>query len=146
MLENNNAPSEKIWAMLVPKILISLHEKSITSVSTSPTSVKMYSLKGICLLIVIFANLANCQNDDSSDDYEYSGDDYEYPDDYEDECDKPCDFYDDAKCAKECHHDNFRDVTPLKELFGDNVKTCCSGHQYYFIDSCEVWFNYFNSS
>ena len=100
--------------MLVPKILISLHEKSITSVSTSPTSVKMNSLKGICLLIVIFANLANCQNDDSSDDYEYSGDDYEYPDDYEDECDKPCDFYDDAKCAKECHHDNT-----------DQLEECC---------------------
>ena len=98
----------------------------------------MYCLKGTCLLIVLLANLANCQNEESGD-YEYSGDDYEYPDDYEnDQCDKPCDFYDDANCAKECHHDNFRDVTPLKELFGDNVKTCCSGHQYYFIDSCEV--------
>ena len=104
----------------------------------------MYCLKGTCLLIVLLANLANCQNEESGD-YEYSGDDYEYPDDYEnDQCDKPCDFYDDANCAKECHHDNFRDVTPLKEMFGDKVKTCCSGHHYYFIDSCEVLFYYFN--
>ena len=65
---------KRFLQLLAPKILIALHEKSITSVSTSPTSVKMYCLKGICLLIVIFANLANCQTDDSySDDYDYSG-------------------------------------------------------------------------
>ena len=131
---------KRFLQLLEPKILISLQEKSITSVSTSPTSVKMYCLKGICLLIVILANLADCQTDDShseeSGDYEYSGDDYEYPE-YP-ECENSCDYYDDVKCAKECHHNNFREVTPLKELFGDKVKMCCSGHRYYFMDSCEV--------
>ena len=139
---------KKFKQLLAPEILTSLHDKSITSVSTSPTSVKMYCLKGICLSVVILANLANCQTDDSysegsgseSSDYSYSDDDYdyEYSSDDDEQCDKPCDFYDDADCAKECHHDNFRDVTPLKEMFGDKVKTCCSGHQYYFMDYCEV--------
>ena len=68
---------------------------------------------------------------------DYSDDDYTYPDDDE-QCDKPCDFYDDADCAKECHHDNFRDADPLKKMFGDKVETCCSGHQYFFMDHCEV--------
>ena len=97
----------------------------------------MYCLKGICLSIVILANLANCQTDDSNS--EESGDyEYYYDDTDDDPCDKSCDFYDDIACANECHHDKFRDVTPLKELFGDKVKMCCSGHRYYFMDSCEV--------
>ena len=100
-------------------------------VITPPTSVKMFSLKGIGFLILILADLANCQSDDFYSNGLGSGDDYL-------DCDKPCDFYDDADCAKECHHDNFRDVTPLKKMFGDKVKTCCSGHQYYFMDYCEV--------
>ena len=95
----------------------------------------MLSLKGIVFLILILADLANCQSDDyysnRSDDYEYSGDD-------NDQCDKPCDFYDDVDCAKECHHDKFLDVTPLKIKYGAQVKTCCSGHQYFFHDYCEV--------
>ena len=45
----------------------------ITSLSSSQTSVKMYSLKGIGLIIVILANVANCQTDDS--DSEGSGSD-----------------------------------------------------------------------
>ena len=97
----------------------------------------MFSLKGIGFVILILAHLANCQSDDSnsgeSGDYEYTGDDED------DQCDKgSCDYYDDVDCAKKCHHDNFRDVTPLKKMFGDKVKTCCSGHQYYFMDYCEV--------
>ena len=134
--------------LLVPEILITLHEKFVTSVSSSPNSVKMYCLKGVGLFLVILANLANCQTDDSysegsgseSSDYNYSDDDYEYSGE---QCDIPCDYYDDIDCAKECHHDNFRDVTPLKTMFGDKVKTCCSGHQYYFMDSCEVRLNCF---
>ena len=114
--------------------------RSLSLACTSPNSVEMYCLKGIGLFIVILATLANCQTDDfyseESDDYEYSGDDYEYPG-YE-QCENSCDYYDDVDCAKECHHDNFREVTPLKELFGDKVKMCCSGHRYYFMDSCEV--------
>ena len=55
-----------------------------------------------------------------------------------DQCDKPCDFYDDVDCAKECHHDNFLDVIPLKIKYGAQVKTCCSSHQYFFHDYCEV--------
>jgi hypothetical protein len=105
----------------------------------------MYCLNVVGLFIVILANLANCQSDDSyseeSSDYDYAGDDYddyEYPDG---NCDKPCDFYDDKDCAKECHHDKFRDADPLKKLFGDKVETCCSGHQYFFMDSCEVRLN-----
>ena len=102
-----------------------------------PTSVKMFSLKGIGFLIVILANLANCQSDDSYSNGSESGDEYDY--DYPDEqCDKPCDFYDDVDCAKECHHDNFLDVIPLKIKYGAQVKTCCSGHQYFFHDYCEV--------
>ena len=134
--------------MLAPEILISLHDKSITSLSTSPTSVEMYCLKGLGLFIAILANLANCQTDDSysegsgseSSDY-YSDDDYDYEYSGNEQCDKPCDFYDDADCAKECHHDNFRDADPLKKMFGDKVETCCSGHQYFFMDHCEVKLN-----
>ena len=69
---------------------------------------------------------------------DYSDDDYSYPDE---QCDKPCDFYDDVKCANECHHDKFRDADPLKKMFGDKVETCCSGHQYFFMDHCEVKLN-----
>ena len=108
-------------------------------VITPPTSVKMFSLKGIGFLIFILADLANCQSDDyysnGSDDYEYSGDDH-------DQCDKPCDFYDDVDCAKECHHDKFLEVIPLKIKYGAQVKTCCSGHQYFFHDYCEVRLTY----
>ena len=100
----------------------------------------MYCLKGIGLLIVILADLANCQtdgfySDGTGADYDYNYDDY----DTNDQCtDKTCDFYDDIDCAKECHHDNFGDVIPLKTKFGAKVKTCCSGHQYFFHDYCEV--------
>ena len=94
----------------------------------------MFSLKGIGFLILILADLANCQSDDFYSDGSGSGDDYE-------QCDKPCDFYDDVDCAKECHHDNFLDVIPLKIKYGAQVKTCCSGHRYFFHDYCEVRLN-----
>ena len=59
--------------MLAPEIL------SITSVSTSPTSVEMYCLKGLGLFIAILANLANCQTDDSySEGSGSDNDDYYY--------------------------------------------------------------------
>ena len=89
---------------------------------------------------MILADLANCQTDDFYSDGTGADDDYNYDNYYtDDQCaDKKCDFYDDVDCAKECRHDNFREVTPLKEMFGDKVKLCCSGHQYYFRDSCEV--------
>ena len=46
----------------------------ITSLSSSQTSVKMYSLKGIGLIIVILANVAKCQTEGSgSDDDDYYG-------------------------------------------------------------------------
>ena len=38
-----------------------------------------------------------------SEDYDYS-ENYNYDDYSGDECDKPCDFYDDENCAKKCHH------------------------------------------
>ena len=106
----------------------------------------MCCLKTIGLLIVIFANLANCQTDDfhsdNSSNHDDTGDDFKFSDDPCDDKylynDDVCGFYDDFDCAKKCHHDKFRDVTPLKKMFGDKVKTCCSGHQYYFTDYCEV--------
>ena len=113
-----------------------MHRKS-SQVLTPTTSVKMYCLKGIGLLIVILADLAICQTDGFYSDGTGADDDYDdyYPND---PCDKTCDFYDDIDCAKECHHDNFGDVIPLKIKFGAEVKTCCSGHQYYYHDYCEV--------
>ena len=58
---------------------------------------------------------------------------------YYDGCgDDGCSFYDDAQCAGNCHHDHFKKTMPLKEKFGNKVKTCCSGHQYFFFDQCEV--------
>ena len=36
--------------------------------------------------------------------YDYGNEDYNYEDYSGDECDKPCDFYDDENCAKKCHH------------------------------------------
>jgi hypothetical protein len=63
-----------------------------------------------------------------------------YDDDHGDDgCDdNGCSYYDDAQCAGNCHHDQFKKTMPLKEKFGNNVKTCCSGHQYFFFDTCEV--------
>ena len=37
-----------------------------------------------------------------------------------------------------CHHDKFETTETIKKIFGDNVKQCCSGHGYLFIDQCQV--------
>ena len=70
---------------------------------------------------------------------------YDDDDDYGDDgCnDDGCSDYDNlsnnnTQCAGNCHHDHFKKTMPLKEKFGNKVKTCCSGHQYFFFDHCEV--------
>jgi hypothetical protein len=66
-----------------------------------------------------------------------SASDFDY--DYGSEVD-PCYSFYDSDSAGECHHDKVPNTT-FQQLFGPNVRACCSSNSYRFHDHCEVKLN-----